>query len=71
MKVIKIKPQPSVASLMSEMTSGQTLYFDLSHRKAVIETASRKMKDLYPKHKFPTKVDRDKGFIQVTMEEAL
>lgn len=68
LKIIKIKPQPTVAGLISEMNTGETLHFDLSHRKAVIEAASRKMKDKQPEFKFPTKVERDKGFIQVTKE---
>lgn len=68
MKIIKIKPSPTVVSHILKMKPGEVLRFDLSHRKQVVETAGRKMKDVEPNYRFPTITNREGGFIEIRKE---
>ncbi|MBE8712566.1 hypothetical protein [Sphingobacterium hungaricum] len=66
--IIKIEPQPSVASYVSKMKKGESLKFELSHTKAVREAAGRKMKHIDPKSVYTTSVDIENGFIEIKKE---
>lgn len=68
MKVISIKPSPTVVSFISNMKEGDVLRFALRHRKQVIETAGRKMKEVQPDFKFPTTTNIEGGFIEIRKE---